>query len=87
MDASLFEKDLVAALKELPKEFVKDAAKVVMSHDLGKFFPTVMARLAPHLRAIFFEGVSGQLDFDELETTIKNAIKTVGIELPNAPAA
>jgi len=87
MDASLLEKDLVSALAELPKEFVRDAAKVVMSHDLGKFFPTVMEKLAPHLRVIFFEGVSGQLDFDELETVIKNAIKSVGVELPNAPAA
>ncbi len=85
MDAALLEKDLVACLRDLPTEFVKDASKLFLSHDLGPLFPKVMERLAPHIRTIAFEAFSGQLDTKELEETVKTAVRSIGIVVPDAP--
>lgn len=85
MDYGMLEKDGIALVKRLPKSFVDDLARLLLAHDFSKILPDMMPALFPHIRTLLFEGMSGGIDEDELDKTIRAIVASVGIEIPKAP--
>jgi hypothetical protein len=84
MDFDLLKKDGTALVKELPKAFVEDLARLLMMHDMRELFPK-LATLMPHIRALMMESMTGGIDEKELEETIRAIVESVGVKIPTEP--
>ena len=86
MDFGMLKKDGIALVKQLPKAFVEDLARLLTQHDMRDLFPKLLT-LMPHIRTLLFEAVSGGVDEKELEETIRAIVESVGVKMPQAPNA
>jgi hypothetical protein len=86
MDFDMLKTDGIALVKQLPKAFVEDLARLLTQHDMRDLFPKLVT-LMPHIRTLAFEAMAGGVDEKELEDTIRVIVESVGVKLPQAPNA